>query len=345
MHQSRVEYLNTLPSADHIAKSLGFNPETVLLIYDRRLKKKLSKWLKLFPYRYAVKAGEDLKSLNDFPKHVKKIIDLLKNSAPRKKTCFVGIGGGSVGDFTGFLASVYKRGVFLIHIPSTYLAAIDSAHGGKTALNIKRYKNQIGTFYSAHTVFIVQSLLEGLPKKQTRSAMGELCKMALIDGDKFFSQLSSEKNQDRIWDYLPLAIEAKNKIVEQDPFEAKGIREILNLGHTLGHCLEMQLQLSHGEAVGYGTRFALEWSHHCGYLDLEDLALSLELLKKHLNLPQKQNIFTKSNLRKLVVQDKKLIDKDHIQFVFLEKIGKPFVKAVSLDSFLTECERQNWIKG
>ena len=167
-----------------------------------------------------------------------------------------------MGDFTGFLASVYKRGVFLIHIPTTWLSAMDSAHGGKTALNVPPFKNLLGSYCFPQAVLVVKSLLFRLPEKERNAARGELMKIALIQGGSFYKKISKKRiftHQD-FWRFLPLAISSKLQIVKEDPYDEKGRRRVLNFGHTLAHALELRFKISHGEAVLYGIVFAVQWS-------------------------------------------------------------------------------------
>ncbi|MGZ3724044.1 MAG: 3-dehydroquinate synthase family protein [Bdellovibrionales bacterium] len=349
--KTKVEFLKKLPSEARIAEALGFKPEKILIVYDSRLYKNdvTRKWLKDFPLAYGVGSGEGLKDVNSFSNHLKKIFKLITPFSARS-LCVVGLGGGSVGDFTGFLSSVLKRGVPLIHIPSTLLAAMDSAHGGKTALNVGGFKNQVGTFYPADAVLIVKSLFEGLPPLQIQSASGELAKMALIEGGKLFTRFLDEFKMDidAIWDLLPAAIEAKYKVVEKDPFEKSGERQVLNLGHSLGHALESYYGLAHGIAVGQGLIFALNWSEHQGYFRGTEPHALVDVLSERVGLlkprefAKKYRPMSRAKLSKLVIEDKKLTDTRHMSFVFLEKIGAPFRKVVTVDSLLTETQRQGW---
>lgn len=352
--RSNTLFENKLPTLQKLAELAQTTPESLVIIYDKRLLREPSgaKWIKQFGKTYAVKGGEELKSIDEFPKHLKRIVGILGDDSARAKICLVSVGGGSVGDFVGFMASVLKRGVGLIHIPTTFLAAIDSAHGGKTALNVKGIKNQIGTFYPASAVIIVQETLQTLSAKHIKSGLGELIKMALLAGGKFFLELSKAEDAGfaLLWKFIPEAIEAKNHVVEQDPYEKIGGRKLLNLGHTLGHCLEAAYGIEHGEAVALGLVFSLQWSHHRGHLSQEQLDLCLHFIQKRALVPtaaeflKRRRILSRNGLRKLVVFDKKLMDRDHISFVFLEKIGNAFSKTVSLDSFLTEAERQGWVR-
>lgn len=355
MESSQIIFSEKLPATARIAEVLGYSPEATLVIYDRRLSEQtpgIEKWLKNFSAVYNVKAGEKLKDLDDFPGHVKKIVKTLGEKAPRSRTCVVALGGGSIGDFAGFFASVFKRGVDLIHIPTTLLAAMDSAHGGKTALNLAEIKNQIGTFYPARAVFLIEELFQSLSKKQIRSGGGEMAKMAIVEGQDFFKDIITTELKDfqSLWRFVPQAIEAKNKIVAKDPFETTGERQVLNLGHTLGHILETQYEIPHGEAVGLGVWFSIEWSYHRGHLPANDRALAEKLLFENIVLPRPQEFFksrrplTRRRMERMLVQDKKLVDKENISFIFLDMIGSPFAKKISIESFLTEAERQGWIQ-
>ena len=309
------------------------------VIYDQCLEERndFKVWINELDGRsYPVKAGEELKSIDRFPTHMRAILGQTQKIS-RRQLAIVSTGGGSVGDFSGFVASTLKRGVRLIHLPSTWLAAMDSSHGGKTALNVDPYKNQVGNFYPAEKIIICKSLLKTLHKSQTFSAMGELCKMAMIAGGTFYRQFREIKNWnfENLWDLLPQTIQAKYQIVEQDPREKKGLREKLNLGHTLGHILEMTHGLSHGEAVAQGLWFSLRWSR----------GITKELDGVLLNSigPKKEYKLTESELRAHLFHDKKLLSHSHINFVFLNAPGDVEVRPVTIDSFVAEAKRQNWV--
>ncbi len=349
--KTKVEFLRKMPSRARMAESLAHPPEKYLLIYDKRLAhlEVVQKGLKEFKYLYPVTAGENLKEISDFAYHVKKIVRMVSPFSPHNLG-IVALGGGTVGDFAGFLASVVKRGLPLIHIPTTLLAAMDSAHGGKTALNIREYKNQVGTFYPADAVLIVKSLFEGLPPLQLQSAGGELAKMAIIQGGEMYQRFREhyQTNLETIWDFMPAAIEAKYKWVEQDPFEKTGARQVLNLGHSLGHALESYYGIPHGLAVAEGLIFCAQWSVHQGYwrgAEAEELVnLLVEKLQTKLpkDFARSYRSMRRSKLKKLIVEDKKLTDSRHLNFVFLEGIGAPFRKVVTVESLLTETQRQGW---
>lgn len=351
--KTKLVFQKKLPTVKKLTETLGFTPDLVLVIHDRKLGKQeaVAKWLKTGnKLAYPVTAGERLKDLEAFPGHVKKIMKLIGPVSPQK-IVVIGFGGGSVGDFAGFFASTFKRGVTLVHIPSTMLAAIDSAHGGKTALNVASIKNQVGSFYFASAVFICKDIFSTIPQQQVHSAAGELAKMALLSGGDFFSEAKDTyfTGLDVIWKFMPQTIDGKYKVLLQDPYEKSGERQILNLGHTFGHPLESYYGIPHGTAVGLGLVFSVYWSHHHGYLSFKDQEVVIDFLhdkigiqKRHQFLKNKRAL-TKAKLLKLVSEDKKMTSPSHVNFVFLEKAGKAFRKTVTIDSFLTEAARQGWV--
>lgn len=351
--KTRVEFLRKLPSPSRLNESLENKPEKFLIIYDGRLEssKTFKEWVGSYRFTYKVRGGEALKDLNDLAYHVKRIFKLVSPFSARS-LCVVAIGGGSVGDFAGFISSILKRGVPLIQIPTTLLAAMDSAHGGKTALNVGDLKNQVGTFYPADSVLIAKEFFENLPPVQIHSAFGELAKMALIEGGELLEELRLSENPDLevIWKILPKVIEAKNKWVEKDPLERVGERQVLNFGHSLGHVLEGVLGIPHGVAVGEGLIFASQWSHHQGHLKSDELKNILDLLINKLKfLPAEEfckihKRLSASKMHKFISEDKKLVDTSHLTFVFLDKIGMPFRKKMTLQSFITETQRQGWTR-
>ena len=309
---------------------------TLLVICDRKLqsRKEVKAWLKNYLV-YFVSAGEPLKSLDSFPMHVNNILKKAKN----KKICgLISLGGGSVGDFTGFLASVYKRGVPLVHIPTTWLSAMDSSHGGKTALNIGQVKNAIGSYWFPGAVFIVKGLLLHLPEKEKQSAKGELIKIALIEGGAFYTELlAKNKYSDLVlWRFLPQAILAKLKIVEKDPYEKKGQRGLLNFGHTIGHVLESYFGLSHGKAVLYGIAFSIRWSHKRFILSASFFKQMSVLKGTKRPLQTYLKKIPPEVLYKLLLHDKKRAGDRRINFVFVKGPGQVFMDSVSIQDILTE---------
>ncbi|MGZ3768189.1 MAG: 3-dehydroquinate synthase family protein [Bdellovibrio sp.] len=343
MKKSSLSFTTELPDPQQLGEEL-------LLIYDSVLSKKSSQfksWVQQFPLKYAVKAGETLKAVENFPTHISKIVKICESTSSRRLTLVV-VGGGSVGDFGGFVASVLKRGVKLVHIPSTWLSAIDSAHGGKTALNVASAKNQIGTFYPADKIVMVRSLLLSQPESRAFEGFGELIKISLIAGGIFWNKFSKEKeiNSAVLWKYLEPAIKAKYSVVQKDPEEKSGYRHVLNLGHTVGHVLESYYGLPHGIAVNYGLDFALRWSIQKKLMAPKTVdKIKQEPVMGYILSPARDHLFeTKKTVVKafehLLLQDKKKTKNQTLRFVFVRKPGHCQICEVTVSEILTEIRRQ-----
>ncbi len=322
------------------------DPTTTILIYDHKLDK-LSKefwaFAKCYPHRYAVDSGENLKSLEKFPAHCK-ALSALALDLPTRQMTVLSAGGGSVGDFAGFFASVFKRGVRLIHLPTTWLASIDSSHGGKTALNVGGAKNQIGTFYPADFTVIVRSLLSSQSLEQVEDAMGELAKMTIIEGGSVARTVESSQlvGENLLWKFLPIAISAKMKIVNRDPLEEKGLRQILNLGHTMGHVIEASAGFSHGVAVAQGLFFALEFSRAEGLLSDKEFERLMSFLA-HLGLaPRAFKPVPAAKLASLLLKDKKRSRSGEVTFIFVRGFGRCERLSVPVKTLAREAKRQGW---
>ncbi|KYG68584.1 hypothetical protein AZI87_04920 [Bdellovibrio bacteriovorus] len=343
MKKSTLLFTTALPSLTDLGEEL-------LLIYDEILPRKstaFKKWSQKFSLKYGVKAGESLKSVDHFPQHIRKIVQLCENTSSRRLTVVV-VGGGSVGDFGGFVASVLKRGVKLVHMPSTWLSAIDSAHGGKTALNVGGAKNQIGTFYPADKVILSRQLLMSQPEARAFEGFGELLKISWIQGGTLWQELSKEFEVTSavLWKYLARAIDAKYKVVGKDPEEKSGHRHILNLGHTVGHVLESYYQLPHGVAINYGLDFALRYSVQLKIMSSKEYEkISHAPVSGYLLSPLRDDLLqTKASVlkefRQLLLSDKKKTKSQTLRFVFLKKPGQCVVKEVTVDEVLMEICRQ-----
>ena len=174
-----------------------------------------------------------------------------------RNSLLVNLGGGVIGDMGGFCAATFKRGIDFINIPTTLLAQVDASIGGKLGIDFEDYKNHIGVFQSPQSVVIDVSLLETLSERQIRSGFAEVIKHTLIADASAWADLSKEDFRRLDWNILvPDSVEIKNRIVSQDPTE-KGLRKILNFGHTIGHAIEThflskQGDLLHGEAIAAG---------------------------------------------------------------------------------------------
>ena len=202
------------------------------------------------PIICTVKSGEGSKSLEVFGELLQK---MLENGFSRKD-CVVAVGGGVVGDLSGFAASAYMRGIDFYNIPTTLLSQIDSSIGGKTAINFGNVKNIVGAFYQPKKVLIDSNLLKTLPKRQISNGLAEAIKMALTSDSELFDIFENKDIESNIDEIIVRSLNIKREVVEQDEKES-GLRKILNFGHTIGHGIESSENMSelyHGECVALG---------------------------------------------------------------------------------------------
>ena len=340
-----VLFYSRLPSLKQILLQSHPSAERIIVISDKKLKThpSLRLWKKPLARFYFIPSGEKEKTVEKLPFHLKKVLTLA-NGAGKDSLLLASIGGGSIGDLTGFLAAVYQRGVPLVHFPTTWLSALDSAHGGKTALNFKKIKNAVGTYWFPKKVFIVKDLLKHLPEKEKHSAFGELLKTALIKGGVFYNELKQRPPTGiRDWEkFLKHGIAAKRDIVKKDPYETQGLRRVLNLGHTLGHVLESAQGLPHGKAVLEGVLFSAEWSFKKQLLS-EKHFLEIESLVSAHSPNKKQKKIPLIQFKKFLRQDKKRKNRREMDFVFIHRPGKAIILSVSETEILQEAKRQGWV--
>ena len=243
----------------------------------------------------------------------------------------VALGGGVVGDLTGFIASVYMRSVPYIQIPTTLIGQLDSAIGGKTAVDLPQGKNLLGTFYQPRAVFADVNFLDTLPDREFCNGLAEMIKYGIIEDENMFRRL--EEDMDAVISrdpaLLPKMIETccriKKSIVEIDERE-QGLRRILNFGHTLGHALEAasEYKLSHGEGVALGMIAAARLSTRMNYLPVDESDRVKSVIAKA-GLPTTIDAaFSTDEVIRRFRADKKKKD-DVIHFVLIKKIGMPFV--------------------
>ena len=239
--------------------------------------------------RIVVPAGETSKSLQQ----AEQIWRQLLEAHCEKDLFMLNFGGGTVCDLGGFVAATYKRGVAFAHCPTTLLAMLDAAIGGKNGIDMLSVKNCIGTIRQPDVVLPDDlSLLQTLPEEELRSGFGELIKYALIGSRELFDQISVVKQltaSDIRPEWIAHCAAMKRDIVKQDP-EDRGVRHLLNFGHTVGHALESLLAetgraVTHGEAVAMGMLFESRLSARCNVLALEELERIEELISRHFHIP------------------------------------------------------------
>ncbi len=299
----------------------------VASLYFHTLKKTL-KQAGFFPKLYITNDTEKAKSSISMLGLIDKMADYGKD----KKIAVLALGGGVVGDLAGFTASIYKRGVPLIHVPTTLLAQTDSSIGGKTAIDLKIAKNLIGTFYQPKLVFAELSFLKSLDKKQMRAGLAETIKYAIIKDGGLFEFLEDTYNS--IFSCEPKALEnliyrcakIKAEIVSLDEKEEKGLRVVLNYGHTIGHAIEVAggyVKYSHGQAISIGMLCAAKISQRMKIMT-EDTYQRIANLIVRIGLPQEVQGIKEADVLNAYKLDKKFIGKTN-RFVLIKNIGKPVV--------------------
>jgi 3-dehydroquinate synthase len=237
------------------------------------------------------------------------------------------LGGGVVGDLAGFVAATILRGVPVIQIPTSLLAMVDASIGGKTAVNHKLGKNLVGAFHQPMAVLIDPQTLETLPERELKSGLAECIKHEIIHDNQGFIDLERhlDKALNRDYDYLTDLIthniRIKSEIVQQDPYERKGIRMYLNFGHTLGHAIECAFgyKKSHGEAVALGMVAESHISRSMDLLSKEDDQRVNELISRA-KLPIREQFLQPSDIMNRLAADKK-IEAKRLRFVLPEGIG------------------------
>jgi 3-dehydroquinate synthase/shikimate kinase/3-dehydroquinate synthase len=337
-------------SVSKILKENSINFKKCLLVIDKNISKhfisKIKKSLNTKKlYVHFFKANEMNKNFIS----VNKILDILLTKNFSKEDCVISIGGGITGDISGFAASLFKRGLKFINIPTTLLSQVDSSIGGKTGVNTKFGKNLIGSFYQPNLVISDVQFLKTLPKRELICGYGEILKHSLIANKNFYNFL--DKNNDRILKLSSPFIERaiyesckiKKNVVEKDEKE-KNLRKILNFGHTFGHAYEASLgyskKLNHGEAVILGMQSALSFSLKNNLIKKNDYYSILKHISK-ISLPLNiKKIFKIQDLNKILsfmAKDKKN-NSSNINLVLLKKIGHPIInreyKKNNLSEFL-----------
>lgn len=278
---------------------------------------------------------EKSKSLEMASSVIEDIVDYDK----KRRIFIIAFGGGVIGDLAGFIASVYKRGVAYIQIPTTLLAQVDSSIGGKTAVDLTRGKNLVGAFYQPRLVFSDTAVLRTLGPRELRSGLAEIIKYGIIRDVKLFVYL--EKKYREILTLKQAALELivkrcsyiKARIVQEDEKEEKGIRTVLNFGHTIGHAIEAAGNFkgyNHGEAIALGMLAACDLSERLGLIN-RAVPQKVERLIKHAGLPVRIKRVSVQQIIEAQYRDKKFIGSKN-RFVLIRGIGKTkIVENIPLD--------------
>ncbi|KTC84143.1 3-dehydroquinate synthase [Legionella brunensis] len=263
------------------------------------------------------------------------IYDKLIATHHSRDTTLIALGGGVIGDITGFAAATYQRGVQFVQIPTTLLAQVDASVGGKTAINHPQAKNMIGSFYQPAAVIIDLNTLKTLPMREFRAGLAEVIKYALLTGGEFFKlvfHMLKEGMESTLSEDLAAVIshccQIKASYVEQDQYEKSGQRAFLNLGHTFAHALEACTHYSrwlHGEAVAIGLYCAALLSQQYAHLNAETVNLIDEMLlmaKLPRRIPKDINL---DELQSAMLQDKKIKNKN-LRFILMKAVGDCYIE-------------------
>lgn len=299
--------------------------KTTVLITDEHLAAAHAKRFKGW-HTIVLKAGEEYKEQATVDNLIQKLIAL---HADRNWT-LVGVGGGVVTDITGYAASVYLRGVPFGFVPTTVLGMVDAAIGGKNGVDVGLHKNMVGTINQPRFLLYDVALLKSLPDNEWRNGFAEIIKHAAILDATMFKELERrnlsffQKNGPALKKLVQRNAAIKAKVVKEDEFEQHK-RRLLNFGHTLGHAVEKQYELMHGEAVAVGMVFAARLSLQL--LKFKGAERLLQLIDKY-GLPTKA-AYNRDKVFELMVSDKKR-EGEQMNFVLLERLGKAVIKKIPL---------------
>ena len=305
----------------------------VIIITDTNVHKHYSKELLDAPI-IKIGTGEQIKTMSTVEFIINKMIELQAD----RHVFLLGIGGGVVCDITGFVASVYMRGVDFGFVSTSLLSQVDASVGGKNGVNFNSYKNIIGTFNQPKFVICDTKMLNTLPEKEIISGIGEIVKHSIIADGRMFCIIKNNipqilnLNEKRITELIHNSITIKSEIVNEDEKE-QSERKKLNFGHTLGHAIEKHSNLSHGEAISIGMVFSANLSYKKGYITQKDVEKIKDLLT-NLGLPVSTNI-NRVKLADAIGKDKKR-NNEIIDIVLIKKIGEAIVEPINIDDIKNE---------
>ncbi len=325
----------SLKNFPHYIKS-----QKTVVITDHRVRQLYGSLFSQFP-TIEIGTGEQIKSIETVEKIINRFLELELD----RSSFVVGLGGGIVCDLTGFVSSVYMRGLSFGFVPTTLLAQADASIGGKNGINFQNYKNILGVFNHPKFILCDPKLLKTLPKDELLWGIAEIIKHALIKSPSFFNYLENNWNSlltlntAHIEKALFQSIEIKAQVVSFDALEA-GERRKLNFGHTFGHALEKLISIPHGKAVSIGMMASARISKTLGMLSSSELN-RIQSLLLNLKLPVDLPV-NREALLDIIKKDKKRQDKE-IYFVFLQGIGNAQAKKISykeLEAYLHDIYKQ-----
>lgn len=301
------------------------DPKATILITDENVyrahKKRFKDWDTI-----VLKPGEDYKIQATADAIIEQLIEMEAD----RSTTLVGVGGGVITDIAGYVASIYMRGIRFGFIPTSVLALVDASIGGKNGIDVDVYKNIIGVIRQPSFILHDMVFLNSLPRQEWENGFAEIIKHACIKDSAMFAELEKntlkklQSRQKSICKLVQRNALIKIKVVQKDEFE-KGDRRLLNFGHTIGHALENQYELLHGQAISIGMTYACHISEKITGFNQTERVVSL--LNKY-NLPTYAS-FDKQKVFEVLKMDKKR-ERTGIKFVLLDRIGKGVVKPIPL---------------
>ncbi|MGX7582589.1 3-dehydroquinate synthase [Candidatus Vidania fulgoroideorum] len=273
----------------------------------------------------------------------KNIIDFMINKNYNNETIVISLGGGATGDLSGFISSVYNRGLKYINIPSTLLSQVDSSIGGKNGINSKNAKNMLGTIYLPNYIFICHDLLKTLPKKEIIDGFSEIIKISIINNKNLFKYI--KKNNFNFKKVIYFSVLSKLNIVKKNIFDDNK-RLYLNLGHTFGHSIEkiFNFKLSHGKSIYMGILLISYFSNLLGFLKKKRFFSIIKIIKKYFKNYLKYFLLIKNkDLFKNIFFDKKNRS-GFINLILIKKIGCVFILKIKIKKLKKIFDFQKFIK-
>lgn len=287
-------------------------------------------------FTYVFNAGEENKNLET----VQNVYEYLIVNKFDRSDMLVALGGGVVGDLTGYVAATYLRGISFIQVPTSLLAQVDSSIGGKTGVDFRAYKNMVGAFHQPKLVYMNIATLNSLSKRLFNSGLGEIIKHGLIKDAPYYQWLKAHTDEinaldpDTLEEMIYRSCDIKRIVVELDPKE-KGDRALLNFGHTLGHAIEklMNFSLYHGECVILGMVAALKLSVNRGTITEEEYQDALSMFQGY-DFPLSVHLDA-SDVVEISKNDKKMVS-GKVKFILLQNVGNAYIDMTVSDDEMKE---------
>lgn len=317
-----------LPQAITANSILNLETSRAFVVSDEKVKAITNRVIQQLGTRcagfYFLAGGESTKDISTLPK----LYAAAAQAKLDRKSVVIAIGGGAIGDVVGFFAATYLRGIRIMHIPTTLVAQVDSSIGGKTGINLSVGKNLVGAFHQPCAIIIDPQTLSTLPDREFRSGLAEVIKYGVISDTLLFTRLEKKmpqilkRNPNELRWIIERCCRIKARVVSKDEYETKGLRAILNFGHTIGHGIEnaAHYSLLHGEAIALGMIGAVHLSHKIQKLSLPH-AKRINHLIENAGLPTTlPNHITNAQILAAMRLDKK-VSEGQIRFVLAKGIG------------------------